>query len=52
MSHPTAARRCCGFAAVGPAAKRYRSTAARPAVSSSGAAARRAAAKAGSGVES
>ena len=29
-----AARRCGGFAAVGPAARRYRSTAARPALSS------------------
>ena len=30
-SHPTAARRCCGFAAVGPAGRRYRSVAALPA---------------------
>jgi len=29
-----AARRCGGFAAVGPAARRYRSIAARPALSS------------------
>jgi len=34
MSHPAAARRCCGFAALGPAARRYRSIAARPALSS------------------
>jgi len=48
LSHPAAARRCCGFAAVGPAARRYRSIAARPAVSSSRAAARHTAANAGS----
>jgi len=42
LSHPAAARRCCGFAAVGPAGRRYRSIAARPAVSSSGAARRNA----------
>jgi len=31
LSHPAVARRCCcGFAAVGPANKRYRSTAAQP----------------------
>ena len=30
-SHPTAARRCCRFAAVGPAGRRYRSVAALPA---------------------
>jgi len=35
LSHPAAARRGCGFAAVGPAARRYRSIAARPALSSS-----------------
>jgi len=35
LSHPAAARRCCGFAAVGPAARRYRSIAARPVGSSS-----------------
>ena len=29
--HPAAARRCCGFATVGPAARRYRSITARPA---------------------
>jgi len=34
LSHPATARRCCGFAAVGPAARRYQS-ATRPAVSSS-----------------
>ena len=45
LSHPTAARRRCGFAAVGPTSRRYRSIAARPAVSSSS----RAAANAGSG---
>jgi len=28
LSHPAAARRCCRFAAVGPSARRYRSTAA------------------------
>ena len=32
--HPAATRRCGGFAAVGPAARRYRSTAALPALSS------------------
>ena len=38
LSHrSTAARRCCGFAAVGPAARRYRSIAARPALSSANA---------------
>ena len=31
LSHPAVAHRCCGFAAVGPAARRYRSIAARPA---------------------
>jgi len=31
LSRPAAARRCCGFAAVGPAARRYRLFAARPA---------------------
>ena len=36
---PSFARRCCGFAAVRPVGRRYRSIAARPAVSSSGAAA-------------
>jgi len=46
LSHPAAARRCCGFAAVGTTVRRYRSIAARPAVSSSRAAARRAAANA------
>ena len=46
-AEPHAARRCYGFAAVGPTARVYRSTAARPAVSSSCAAARRAAATAG-----
>ena len=30
-SHPAATRRCCGFAAVGPASRRYRPIAARPA---------------------
>jgi len=48
-AHPAAARRCCGFAAGCPAARSYRSIAARPAVSSrSRAAARRAEANAGS----
>jgi len=42
-----AARRCCGFAAVGLAGRRYRSVAARPALGGSRAAARRAAANAG-----
>ena len=46
LSHLTAARCSCGFAAVGPAARRYRSIAARPAVSCSHAAARRAASSA------
>jgi len=31
LSHPAASRRCCWFAAVGSAVKRYRSIAARPA---------------------
>ena len=31
LSYPAATRRCCGFAAVGPAARRYRSIAARSA---------------------
>jgi len=44
-SHPAAARRCCGFAAVGSAARGCRSTATRPAVSCSS---RAAAADAGS----
>jgi len=48
LSHPAAARRCCGFTAVGPAARRCRPIAAQPAVSSIRAAARRAAANAGS----
>jgi len=39
LSRPAAARRCCGFAAVGPACSRYRSIAARPALSGSRAAA-------------
>jgi len=39
LSHSAAARRCCVFAAVGPAGRRYQSIAARPAVSSSRAAA-------------
>ena len=34
LSGPAAARRCCRFAAVGPAARRYQSIAARPAGSS------------------
>ena len=34
LSHPAAARRCCGFAAVSPAATGYRWIAARPAVPS------------------
>ena len=46
--HTASARRCGGFAAVGPAASRYRSIAARPALSISRAAARRAAANANS----
>ena len=36
LCHSPAALRCCGFAAVGPAARRYRSIAARPALNSSG----------------
>jgi len=31
LFHPATARRCCGFAAVGSAARAYRSIAARPA---------------------
>jgi len=46
LSRPSG--RCCGFAAVGPAARRYRSIATRPAVNSSRATARRTAANAGS----
>ena len=40
LSRPAAARRCCGFAAVGPAPRRHRSIAARPAGRRSPAAAR------------
>ena len=39
LSHTAAARRCCGFAAVGPASRRCRVNVARPALSCSGAAA-------------
>ena len=46
--HSATGRRCGGFAAVDPAGRRYRSIAAQPAVISSRAAARRAAANAGS----
>ena len=46
--HSVAASRCGGFAAVGPAARRYRLIAARAALSNSGAAARRSAANASS----
>ena len=48
LSHSLAAAACAGFAAVGPAGRRYRSIAARPAPQQHGAAARRAAANAGS----
>jgi len=48
LTHPVAARRRCGFAAVRPAGRRYRSIAAQPALSSSGAAARRSTANASS----
>ena len=48
LSHSPAAAACGGFAAVGPADRRYRSTAARPAPQQHSAAARRAAANAGS----
>ena len=49
LSHSPAAAACAGFAAVGPAGRRYRSIAARPAPQPQhGAAARRAAANAGS----
>ena len=47
-AHSPAAAACGGFAAVGPAGRRYRSIAARPAPQQHRAAARRAAANAGS----
>jgi len=47
-SVPSFTCRCCGFAAVRPAGRRYRLIAALPAVSGSGAAARRSAANASS----
>ena len=48
LSHSPVVASCGGFAAVGPAGRRYRSIAARPALQQYGSAARRAAANAGS----
>ena len=48
LSRSPAAAACGGFAALGPAGRRYRSIAERPAPQQHGAAARRAAANAGS----
>ena len=48
LSHSPAAAACGGFAAVGPAGRRYRSITARPARNQHGAAARHAAANTGS----